>query len=172
MDLLARRRGRETIGRENILELREVVGDALRSREKVTTETRGGGQSRRGVADLRGTRRGWVKTIWLATSRKRLWGRRKSALGMGRDTGASWKGQLNMLEPKPKGIILEPEQVREDPSTVTNLTPEPEAEGEEEKQDTEARESTMNLLEERRSWRYIREELEALAEGFQAEKLS
>ena len=60
-------------------------------------------------------------------------------------------------------MIWEPEQVREDPSAVPNLTPEPEAKGGEEKTDTGAPKSTKNLLEERRSWRYIREELEALA---------
>ena len=33
-----------------------------------------------------------------------------------------------MWEPNCTGIILEPKQVKEDPSAVTNLTPEPEAE--------------------------------------------
>ena len=50
-------------------------------------------------------------------------------------------------------MIWEPEQVREDPSAVTNLTPELEVEQGEGKTDTESLESTRNLLEERRSWR-------------------
>ena len=37
------------------------VGDALRSGEKGSMETGGRGWSRRGEADLRGTRRGWKK---------------------------------------------------------------------------------------------------------------
>ena len=49
-------------------------------------------------------------------------------------------------------MIREPEKVREEPSAVTNLTPKPEAEGGEGKTNTEALESTRNLLEERRSW--------------------
>ena len=50
-------------------------------------------------------------------------------------------------------MILEPEQVREDLPAVTNFTPELEAEGEKGKTDTEAQESTRNLIKERRSWR-------------------
>ena len=57
-DLAARFRGREPIGREDIRKLGEEVGDALRSGEKGSTETRGQGRSRRarGEAALRGTR--------------------------------------------------------------------------------------------------------------------
>ena len=58
-----------------------------------------------------------------------------------------------MWEPNRRGMIWEPEQVREDPSAVTNLTPELEVEQGEGKTDTESLESTRNLLEERRSWR-------------------
>ena len=58
-----------------------------------------------------------------------------------------------MWEPNHRDMIREPEQVREDPSAVTNLTLELEAEGGEGKTDTEALESTRNLLEERRSRR-------------------
>ena len=60
-DLLARIRGREPIRREEIRKLEEEVGDALRSGENGSTETRGQGQSRRGEADRRGTRRGRAK---------------------------------------------------------------------------------------------------------------
>ena len=42
-DLVARGRGSETVRRENIWELREEVGDTLRSREKVGTEAGRGG---------------------------------------------------------------------------------------------------------------------------------
>ena len=58
---MARLRGHESIGRENIWELGEEVGDALRRGEKGSIETEGGGQSRRGETDLRATRRGWSK---------------------------------------------------------------------------------------------------------------
>ena len=43
VDLVARQRGRETIGRENIWEF----GDALRSGEKVSPKAGGGGRSSR-----------------------------------------------------------------------------------------------------------------------------
>ena len=45
------------------------------------------------------------------------------------------------------------EQVRKDPSAVSNLTLEQKAEGGDGKTDTKALESTRNLLEERRSRR-------------------
>ena len=48
---------------------------------------------------------------------------------------------------------MKPEQEREEPSAVTNLTPEPEVEGGEGNTDTKAPESTRNFREERRSWR-------------------
>ena len=50
---MARRRGHEPKGKENILELREEVRDALRSGEKGSKETGGQGRTRRGKADLR-----------------------------------------------------------------------------------------------------------------------
>ena len=43
------------------LEIKEEFGDALRNGEKGSTETGGRGLSRRGEADLRGTRRGQAK---------------------------------------------------------------------------------------------------------------
>jgi len=36
-------------------------------------------------------------------------------------TGASWKGQSNLWFPNCKGIIREPEHVREEPSAVNVL---------------------------------------------------
>ena len=57
VDQVARFRGPEPIKREDIRELGEEVGDALRSGEKGSTETRGG-RSSRGKADFK---RGWVK---------------------------------------------------------------------------------------------------------------
>ena len=68
-----------------------------------------------------------------------------------------------MWEPKRRGIILESKQGREEPSAVTNLTQELEAKEGAGKIDSEATESTRNLLYERRSWRYITEEPEASA---------
>ena len=67
------------------------------------------------------------------------------------DRQGDQKGQSNLREPNHTGMIQEEEQVREDPSAVTNLTLESEAEGGEGKTDTEAPDSTRNLLEERRS---------------------
>ena len=40
------------------------------------------------------------------------------------ETGASWKIHSNRVEPKRKGISLEPEQETVDPSAVMSLTPE------------------------------------------------
>ena len=38
---------------------------------------------------------------------------------IGKETGASWKVQEQFHVPKRRGIILEPEQVKVDPSTVS-----------------------------------------------------
>ena len=43
--------------------------------------------------------------------------------------------------------------MRVEPSAVTNHTPEPEAEGGAVNTETEAQESTRNLVDEQRSWR-------------------
>ena len=85
-DLVARQRGFETIGREDIWELGEEFRDALRNREKVSTETGGGGWNRRVKADLKRTRIGQAKNSLVG---ERRWWWRKSALRMGRETGAS-----------------------------------------------------------------------------------
>ena len=61
-------------------------------------------------------------TLQFKTSRRRWWWQRKSAQKMGRDTWANKKGQSNLWEPKCRGMILEPENMREEPSAVTNLT--------------------------------------------------
>ena len=85
---MSRLRSHEPIEKENIWELREEVEDPLRTGEKGSTET-GGGRSRRGEADLRGSGEAGQNTLWFATSRRRLWWQRKSAPRMDRDTGAS-----------------------------------------------------------------------------------
>ena len=53
-DLVARRRGSETVGKENIWELGEEVGDTLRSGEKVGDTLRSG--------EKVGTEAGWSST--------------------------------------------------------------------------------------------------------------
>ena len=83
-----------------------------------------------------------LKTLWLATSR------RKSAQRIGTETGANWKSQSKLWEPKPRGMILEPEQDKEDPSVVRSLTPEVEEETSDGKTKTEAQGSTRNWQEE------------------------
>ena len=40
---------------------------------------------------------------------------------MGMATGASWKGHSNLWVPNRRGMIREPEHVREEPSAVSNL---------------------------------------------------
>ena len=93
-----------------------------------------------------------LKTLWFETSNNRLKCFRKSAPRMGMATGASWKGHSNLWVPNHRGIILEPEHVREEPSAVSNLTPD---EVEEERgagnTDTEAPESIKNFRELRES---------------------
>jgi len=93
-----------------------------------------------------------LKTLWFATSNNRLKCFRKSAPRMGMATGASWKGHSNLWVPNRRGIILEPEHVREEPSAVSNLTPD-EVEGERGagNTDTEAPESIKNFRELRES---------------------
>ena len=44
-----------------------------------------------------------LKTFWLATSKRRLWWWRKSALRIGTKTGASWKSHWKLQEPKCRG---------------------------------------------------------------------
>ena len=57
INLVPRFRGREPIGREDIMKLKEEVRDAMRSGEKFSTEA-GGGRSSRGKADFR---RDWAE---------------------------------------------------------------------------------------------------------------
>ena len=89
-----------------------------------------------------------LKTLWFETSSNRLKCFKKLAPRIGMATGASWKGHSNLWVPNRKGIIREPEHVREEPSAVSNLTPD---EVEEEcgagNTDTEAPESIRNLNE-------------------------
>ena len=89
-----------------------------------------------------------LKTLWFETSNNRLKCFKKSAPRMGMATGASWKGHSNLWVPNRRGIIREPEHVSEEPSAVSNLTPD---EVEDERgagdTDTEAPESIRNLRE-------------------------
>ena len=64
-----------------------------------------------------------LKTLWFATSNNRLKCFKKSAPRMGTATGASWKGHSNLWSPNRRGIIRDPEHVSEEPSAVSNLTP-------------------------------------------------
>ena len=65
-----------------------------------------------------------LKTLWFETSSNRLKCFKKSAPKMGMATEASWKGHSNLWVPNHRGMIREPEHVREEPSAVSNLTPE------------------------------------------------
>jgi len=94
-----------------------------------------------------------LKTLWLATSRRRLKWLKKSAPRIGIATGASWKGHLKLCLPKRRGINRVPEQGRAEPSAVRRFTPDLEDEGGAGKTDTDAPESIRNLLELRESCR-------------------
>ena len=95
-----------------------------------------------------------LNTLWLATSRKRLWWLIKSTLRIGTDTRASWNGHSKLKEPKHRGIILEPEQDKEEPSAVRSLTKEVDVEAGAGKTEMEATELT------RERWKGSRSEFE------------
>ena len=69
------------------------------------------------------------------------------------ETGASWKIHSNRVEPKRKGIDLEPEQETVDPSAVMSLTPETVVVGGAGNTEMEAPESTRKRRFESESWR-------------------
>ena len=128
-----------------------------------STETGGRGWSGRSKADLRGTRRGRANTLVGNIQEKTVMAEKNLHQGWAETPGPAEKSSQTSGNQNIQRIILEPEQVREKLSAVTNRTLKPEAEGGAGKTKTEAPESTRNFLDKIMSWRKMREEPEALA---------
>ena len=98
------------------------------------------------------------KTFWLA-----ILSRRKYVQRIGTETRASLNGQSKQNIPNQRGMILEPEQEREELSTVRSLIWMVEVEDGAGKTETETLGSNSNQCQVSTSLRYSREELVELA---------
>ena len=83
---------------------------------------------RKGQRDGRRTRRRIAENLLLGHVQEKVMMVEKISPKDWMETGASWKGHSKLQSPKRRGIILEPEQDKEDPSAVRSLTLEVEEE--------------------------------------------